>query len=210
MTGVQTCALPIYIGTDTLGVPDRKRFHSDNSLQVKYYDAPARTLDKAAFTVTVDAGCEWGGGVSCRGGSAHAPSQYFLGFMAYNRLWFRKDLFALTLGGGAINNPGRYLVPLPPINGATAFTGSPYFSENPGDQFKAWDASVTWDYMPSEFITFRWEYNHRAASVPYFSGPGGITPPGGNTLPVGIFVPNWSPDLRKYENRFTLAILVKL
>ena len=28
--------------------------------------------------------------------------------------------FGVTLGGGKINNPGRYLVLLPPINGATA------------------------------------------------------------------------------------------
>ena len=40
--------------------------------------------------------------------------------MVYDRMWFHKDLFGLTLGNGAITNPGRYLVLLPPINGATA------------------------------------------------------------------------------------------
>ena len=35
--------------------------------------------------------------------------------MVYNRLWFHKDLYGLTIGGGQINNPGRYLVLLPPI-----------------------------------------------------------------------------------------------
>jgi hypothetical protein len=162
------------------------------------------------MTFTVDAGCENGGGVSCYGGTAAAPSQYFLGFMTYQRLWFHRDLFAFTLGGGAINNPGRYLVLLPPINGATAISGTPYFTENPGDQFRAWDASATFDYMPRQFITFRWEYNHRASNVPYFSGPGGITPQGGNTGPPGSFVPGFTPDLKKYENRFTIAILVKM
>jgi hypothetical protein len=199
-----------YYGTDTLGNPNRKRFHTDDSIQLKYLDRPGNGLDKAAFTVTVDLGCEWGGGVSCRGGSPAAPSQYFLGFMAYNRFWFKKDLFGLTLGGGAISNPGRYLVLLPPINGATAISGTPYFTANPGDKYRAWDASATFDYMPSQFVTFRWEFNHRAANVPYFSGSGGITPPGGNVAPLGSFVPGWTPDLRKYENRFTLALLVKL
>ncbi len=199
-----------YWGTDDLGVPGRNRFHTDNSLQLKYIDQPNHGLDKAAFTVTVDAGCEWGAGVSCHGGNAARPSQYFLGFMVYNRVWFHHDLFGLTVGGGAINNPGRYLVLLPPINGATAITGTPYFTESPGNPYKAWDASLTFDYMPSQFITFRSEYNHRASNVPYFSGPGGITPPGGNTGPLGSFVPGWAPDLRKYENRFTLAILVKM
>jgi len=63
--------------------------------------------------------------------------------------------------------------------------------------------------MPSQYITFRWEANHRAADVPYFSGPGGITPPGGNTGALGSQVQGWSPDLRKDENRLTFAVLVK-
>ena len=198
-----------YWGTDTLGNPDRKRVHTDDSIQVKYYDKPDNALSKAAFTFTFDAGCETGGGVSCSGGTEAAPSQFFLGFMAYNRLWFNKDLFALTVGGGAINNPGRYLVLMPPINGATAFSGTPYFTLNPGDPYKAWDASVTLDYMPSQFITFRIEGNHRAANVPYFSGEGGVTPPGGNVGTPGSMVDGWAPDLRKTENRITAALLVK-
>jgi hypothetical protein len=200
-----------YIGTDTLGNPGRKRFHSDDSIQVKYLDRPNNLLDKAAFSVTVDLGCEFGGGVKCRGGNASTPSQFFAGFMAYNRFWFHNDLFGLTLGGGAITNPGRYLVLFPPINGATAFSGAPsYFTANPGDTFRAWDASVTFDYMPSQFLTWRWEYNHRTANVPYYSGPGGITPLNGNTGPPGSFVPGFTPDLRKFERRMTFAILVKL
>jgi hypothetical protein len=199
-----------YWGQDTLGNPGRKRIHTDDSIQVKYYDQPDKTLSKAAFSVTVDAGCEYGGGVSCRGGNPANPKQYFLGFMAYNRLWFAHDKFGLTLGGGAITNPGRYLVLLPPINGATAFSGTPYFTANPGDQFRGADYSVTYDYMPKQFITFRWEYNHRMSNVPYWSGPGGVTPPGGNTGAPGSLVPGWSPDLRKSERRMTFAILVKL
>jgi len=41
--------------------------------------------------------------------------------MAYNRFWFHKDMFGLTLGGGQINNPGRYLLLLPPINGECCY-----------------------------------------------------------------------------------------
>ena len=40
-------------------------------------------------------------------------------------------------------------------------TNSPYFTENPGDPYKAWDASITFDYMPKQYITFRWEYDYR-------------------------------------------------
>ncbi len=198
-----------YWGEDTLGNPGRQRIHSDDSIQVKYYDHPEETLSKAAFTFTFDAGCEYGGGVSCKGGDAGSPSQYFVGFMAYNRFWFLKDRYALTLGGGAINNPGRYLVLVPPINGATAASGTPYFTASPGDKYKAWDASATFDFMPSQFVTFRFEYNYRSANVPYFAGRDGVTPPGGNAGPPGSVVPGWAPDLRESESRVTTALLVK-
>lgn len=52
-------------------------------------------------------------------------------------------------------------------------------------------------------------FNRRAANVPYFSGPGGITPPGGNTGPPGSLVPGLTPDLTKTESRITSAVLVK-
>jgi hypothetical protein len=206
-------------GADALGNPNRTRYHTDNSIEVKYFDHPERFLDKMAFSLTGDAGCESGGGVSCFGnrkdatGQIVAYKQSFLGFMLYNRWWFHKDRYGFTLGGGKINNPGRYLVLLPPINGATAASGTPYFTENPGDPYKAWDMSATYDYMPSQYITFRWEFNHRHANVPYWTGPGGITPPGGNTgAPGSIVVQNgttWNPDLRHTEDRATMAILVK-
>jgi len=99
---------------------------------------------------------------------------------------------------------------IPPINGATAFSGTPYFTANPGDQYKAYDGSATFDYMPSQYITFRMEFNHRGANVPYFSGQGGVTPPGGNSGPLGSLVPGWVPDLVKRENRYTMAILVNI
>jgi hypothetical protein len=202
-------------GADALGIPTRTRYHTDNSIEVKYYDHPERFLDKMAFSLTGDAGCESGGGVNCTTnqkdstGKIVSFKQSFLGYMLYNRWWFHHDRYGFTLGGGEINNPGRYLVLLPPINGATAASGTPYFTENPGDPFKAWDMSATYDYMPSQYITFRWEFNHRHANVPYFSGPGGVTPLGGNTGAPGSIVPGFQPDLRHTEDRATMAILVK-
>jgi hypothetical protein len=217
------------LGHDDLFVPNRGRIHTDDSVEVKYYDQPAKTLDKMAFTFTGDMGCEFGGGVSCHGDTKGGPKQSFLGYMLYDRFWFKKDLFGLTLGGGQINNPGRYLVLIPPINGETAIsaaTNSPYFTENPGDPFKAWDRSITFDWMPKEYITFRWEVTHRHANVPYWSGAGGITPPGGNngfpseyacmngspSLTVAGCAGNggvWYPDLRKNETLIDMDILVK-
>jgi len=224
------------LGEDDLFIKGRSRIHTDNSVEVKYYDNPEKTLDKMAFTVTGDLGCEYGSGVSCYGNHKGGPKQSFVGYMVYNRFWFHRDLFGLTIGGGQINNPGRYLVLVPPINGATAITAAtnaPYFTGNPGDPFKAWDSSITFDYMPKQYITFRAEYDYRHASVPYWTGQGGITPPTGNTGSPQFFVCSsgassgqtslgaaetacggglnsvWFPDLRKNESFIDLSILVK-
>ncbi len=192
------------LGEDVIGQPGRSRVHADYSAQVKVFDNPSKLLDKIAFTVTGDLGCEYGGGpaqgtydpkgnspemgssstyaggVNCHGGKNGRPKQDFVGWMMYNRYWFKKDLYAVTLGGGQMNNPGRYLTLLPPINGATASSGTPYFTENPGDRAQMHDGTITFDYMPSQFITFRLEEGYRYSDVPYWTGRGGITPPGGN------------------------------
>jgi hypothetical protein len=192
------------LGEDAVGFPGRSRVHADYSAQVKYYDKPGRFVDKAAFTVTGDAGCEYGGGpssgpydphgfspetgssstysggVNCHNSKNGRPKQDFLGYMIYDRTWFKKDLWAVTLGGGVMSNPGRYLTLLPPINGATATSGTPYFTENGGDRSLMHDGTITLDYMPSQFITFTLEQGYRYSDVPYWSGRGGITPPGGN------------------------------
>jgi len=232
------------LGHDDLYIPNRGRVHTDDSVEVKYYDKPEKSLDKMALSFTGDLGCEFGGGVSCLGdrkgpGGTINPKQSFVGYMLYNRMWFKKDRYGLTVGGGQINNPGRYLVLIPPINGETAPSAainSPYFTGNPGDPFKAWDTSATFDYMPSQYITFRWEYDYRHASVPYWTGAGGITPPPGsnNGFPQyyacssgatsgqaslsaaetacgspGSTSSIWFPDLRRDEHFIDMAILVK-
>jgi hypothetical protein len=199
-----------YYGYDDLGEPSRMRIHTDNSFLMKYYDQPASFWTKSALSLTVDAGCESGDGVACTTGTAAIPSQYFLGFMLYDRNWFANDRLAVTVGGGAINNPGRYLVLLPPINGATAFSGTPYFSTNPGTQYQAWDGSITLNYMPSDYMTWLVELDHRESSVPYFAGRGGMTPVGGNQGLPGSTVPGFTPDLVRTETRFNFAILVHL
>jgi putative OmpL-like beta-barrel porin-2 len=223
------------MGEDTLwtgNIPiGRSRIHTDDSVEVKYYDRPTKTLDKMAFSFTGDLGCEYGGGVSCHKnnplvGTKGGPKQSFAGWMAYNRFWFKKDTYGITVGGGVLDNPGRYLTLLPPINGADAISGSPYFPATPGSVYKAWDTSATFDWMPKQYITFRWEYGYRHANQPYWTGRGGITPPGGNNGSPAEFVcmdntPDptgagcsahgglWSPDLRKDEPSIRMAIMVK-
>jgi len=220
-------------GTDTLGNPNRVRLHTDDSIEVRYYNHPEKTgISKMAFSFTADAGCEYGkgSGVSCTGKGA--PKQAFLGWMVYNRFWFHKDLLAVTLGGGMMNNPGRYLTLLPPINGADAISGSPYFTANPGDKAHMWDTTINLQYMPKQYITWWAEAGYRHSDVPYWSGRGGITPPGGNTGAPSQYVcagggsagtndlataytncggPGsvWFPDLRRGQATISAGVMVK-
>src|SRR5271154_7200415 len=66
------------LGEDALNTPGRVRYHTDDSVELKYYDHPEKFLSKAAFSLTGDMGCEHGGGVSCAGDSAKGPKQDFL------------------------------------------------------------------------------------------------------------------------------------
>jgi hypothetical protein len=208
------------------------RVHEDDSLLYKYYDthgASGAGVSKMAFTLTVDLGCEYGGGVHC----SHGPNkENFFGIMAYDRTWFNHDLYAITLGGGFMNNPGRYLALTPPINGATAATGSPYFTQQPGQKLFQWDTQLNFQYMPKDWITWWTEVTFRHSDVPYWTGSGGITPPftggttgnngvpsscvtstgqsGGATLAGGQCAPgDWFPDLRTREVVYGAGVMVK-
>jgi hypothetical protein len=85
---------------------------------------------------------------------------------------------------------------LPPINGATAASGTPYFTENPGDPFKAWDASET----PAPRACRK--YSRPSARGGHDVG---VTPPGPEKYGT---LPGFAPDLNKIEKRIDLAILV--
>jgi hypothetical protein len=218
------------VGEDNLGLPQTTRYHTDDSIEYRYFNEPtAFGISKAAFSFTFDAGCQSGGGIHCTRG----PNQSgFLGFMLYNRLWFYHDIFAVTLGGGAMSNPGRYLTLLPPINGATASTGSPYFTENAGEPVHQWDTTLNLQYMPQQWITWWSELGFRHSDIPYFAGHGGVTPPGGNNGLPQYYTCNsgssantadlqqaasacagqggvWYPDLRTRQLMLSAGVLVK-
>jgi hypothetical protein len=198
------------------------RVHEDDSLLVKYYDAKGQGgngVSKMAFSLTWDFGCEYGGGVHCTKGP---NKEEFLGVMLYDRTWFHNDLYAVTVGGGFMNNPGRYLALTPPINGATAASGSPYFTQQPGQKLYQWDSQINLQYMPNDWITWWSELTYRHSSVPYWSGTGGITPPGGNNgAPASCvgggadptsgncLAGDWFPDLRSREVVWGVGLMVK-
>jgi hypothetical protein len=222
-------------GQDNLGLPKTQRIHTDDSIEVRYYNNPTSTgISKMAFSLTGDAGCQYGGGISCTGAPSKNKSS-FVGWMLYDRMWFHKDLLAVTFGGGQMSNWGRYLTLLPPINGADAVTGSPYFTANPGQRAHMWDSTITLQYMPKQYITWWAEVGYRHSDVPYFAGRGGVTPPGyplgGTNGAPGQFAclngaPSgasdlatakancgatgvWFPDLRRSEAKVSIGVMVK-
>jgi hypothetical protein len=208
-----------YFGTDVAGLPERKRFHSDNSLLFRYFANPgSRSVSRAAFSLTADIGFEKGGGVNGfrSGNSTQGPAQYFASAMFYNRIWFAGNRFAWTIGGGIMTNPGRYLVlyptgeasPLPDPNDPAKTEGKYPFTANPGDKFSAWDCSTNFDFMPNQSLTFRIEFVHRSADVPYFAGKGGVTSSSGYS--TSGLDPEWRPDLVRSENRIIVALLFRI
>jgi hypothetical protein len=222
-----------YVGTDTQDHPGRVRFHSDNSFLLRYYDHPlSKGLSRGAFSVTFDFGFEQGDGVVAFHGQSKASNdspdvnctnanpceQDFVSGMAYNRLWFYRNMFGWTAGGGFIHNPGRYLV-LAPTGYASPGSGPFGFDMNPGTTFDGWDISTTLDWMPTENLTVRAELVHREADVPYFAGRGGVTGPDGykcgglanvDGLVTSCAPAGWKPDLVKSETRFILAMMFRI
>jgi hypothetical protein len=218
-------------GQDNIGIR-AERLHTDDSIEVRYYNKPENLgLSKMAFSLTADAGIQTGGGF-CGTCAPSKNKESFVGWMLYDRYWFHKDTFAVTLGGGEMSNWGRYLTLLPPIDGAWAASGSVYFTENPGQRAHMWDSTVTFQYMPSQFLTWWAEVGYRHADIPYFAGRHGVTPPGGNnglpqyyTCMTGASAGTndlgaastacggpgtvWFPDLRRSESKLSAGVLVK-
>jgi hypothetical protein len=216
-----------YVGWDAQDNPGRMRFHSDNSIQVKYFESTSSDsfIKRAAFSVTGDFGGENGDGVVPWGGSGKEGSctkstpctQQFASWMAYHRTWFSEH-FAFTFGGGMMHNPGRYLVLAPTgqasglpqpasLQGVAYVPPTQGYDLNPGSKFDAYDYEAGFQYMPDEAVTVGLEFNHRHTSVPYFAGHGGVTSPDGyitTNTPAG-----WRPDLSQDDTRAIASLLVR-
>ena len=103
----------------------------------------------------------------------------FFGVMVYNRFWFHNDLYAVTIGGGFMNNPGRYLALTPPINGATAAAAHRTSRSSRGRTLSVGHAAQ----LPVHAEGL--DHLVDGSDVPAFErsllvGTGGVTPPGGN------------------------------
>ena len=187
-----------YYGKDTRS-SDRIRFHHDNSVVARYYkNASSKGISQAAFSLNMHYGFQSGDGVS-------ANQQYMTGFSLANRLWFNQNKLALTLRADAVTNPGLYLAATPSPVMPNAFTEA--MANDPKQQLNIFQSTATFDIMPSDHVTFRFEYGFRQSNVPYFAGPGGTTSPDGWSTTPAL---GWQPDLKKTENRIIFSMNFRL
>jgi len=208
-----------YLGRDTQN-PDtegnqskRVRFHHDNSIVGRYFnDAKSKGITKAAFSLNSHYGFQSNNEA---GDIVKAKDNFMIGTSLANRIWFSNNKMALTVRGDYMTNQSV-------VNGVNV---SPYLAFTPaaagdvpnnydnaiasGDKLKIFQFTTTFDIMPSDFVTFRLEYGYRNASVPYFAGSGGTTSASGWTNGPTGSTP-WAADLKKSENRITLAVNFRL
>ncbi|MVT08017.1 outer membrane beta-barrel protein [Chitinophaga tropicalis] len=194
-----------YYGNDThIAGSERlskvRRFHHDNSIVARYYRNPgSKGITQAAFSLNNHYGFQAGDGVK-------AKDNYMTGSSLAHRVWFNKNKLALTLRGDYVTNPGGYLAFAPAAPSAQPNAYDKAIAS--GKSLKMTQLSATFDVMPSDYVTFRMEFAHRNANVPYFAGSGGTTSQTGFTSdPVD---PDWLPDLVKTENRLILAVNFRL
>ncbi|QHS59044.1 outer membrane beta-barrel protein [Chitinophaga agri] len=177
-----------------------RRFHHDNSIVARYFKNPAsKGISQAAFSLNSHYGFQSGDGIK-------AKDNYMTGTSLTNRVWFNKNKLALTLRGDFVTNPGGYLAFVPAAPSAQPNAYDKAIAS--GKDLKMGQLSATFDIMPNDLVTFRFEFAHRNANVPYFAGSGGTTSQTGFTSdPVD---PTWLPDLVKSENRLIWAVNFRL
>lgn len=204
-------AANFYLGRDTQN-PDtlghqsnRIRFHHDHSLVARYFHRPAsKKISQCAVSINNHYGFQKG---LDNGDSITSKEHFMIGTSIANRIWFHQNKLAFTLRGDYLVNGGNYLAFLPTSVTPNAY--SDLLTTDPYKPLKLFQATATFDIMPNDYITFRFEYGYRQSNLPYFTSHGGTTYPSGwSNGPVPVNP--WIPQLRKTENRLTVSVNFRL
>jgi hypothetical protein len=180
-----------YFGQEVQSDPGALRFYSDNNLQIRYYKGHTRHLRSLAFSLVGDFGWEH---------RETAPSGFIGGITLTHHIDFT-TVWKSTLRGDVFYDQTQAISPKFPVGSAYPWPGS--------GAFLAGGFTATLDCWPSPWLLLRLEYAHRAANQPIFSGPGGITGPGGQ-LPLPGPGPTFTPDLRPTDDRLILNATLRL
>lgn len=208
-----------YLGRDTQN-PDtngnqsnRLRFHHDNSIVARYFkNSNAKGISQAAFSLNSHYGFQSNNEAN---DVVKSSENFMIGTSLANRIWFNKNKLGVTLRGDYMTNQSV-------VNGINT---SPYLAFTPattgnlpnrydnalanGEKLKLFQFTSTFDVMPNDYITFRFEYGYRNSSIPYFAGPGGTTSQSGWTNGPTNGLP-WAAELKNNEHRFTVAVNFRL
>ena len=180
-----------YVGEDTPNEPTRIRFHHDDSVVLRVYNRPAsRGLSKLALSINNHFGFEQGGGGPDLGSAYIGATALAL------RAWLHRDYVAVSARGEFFTNPSRYLVPDPP----------PGFVTGAGTDMMVWGVAANVELMPTDFFSVRAEVNWRHSTVPFFSGPEGVTSSSGFIPTSASFV----PSIRRNQTLLVVAANFRL
>lgn len=195
---------------DTLGNQSQRiRFHHDNCIVARYYKKPESTaISQAAFCINSHYGFQSNNEAK---DEVKFSENFMLGTSFSNRLWFNKNKLALTLRGDYLtnqsvengNNKSPYMAFLPAEPGNKTNNYDVAIANN--EKLKLFQFTSTFDVMPNDNLTFRFEYCYRSSSIPYFLGSGGTTSPSAWINGPSTINP-WSADLKKDENRITISV----
>jgi len=192
---------------------NRIRFHHDNSIVARYYkNAATEGISQAALSLNTHYGFQSN---SAANDIVKANQNYMAGASLANRIWFNKNKLALTLRADYMTNQSvvngvntaPYLTFSPAAKGGAPNNYDLAIAQN--KKLELFQFTTTFDLMPNDYVTFRLEYAYRKSSIPYFTGSGGTTSASGWTNGPTPVIP-WAADLRKFENRVTLAVNFRL
>ncbi|HEY8040804.1 MAG TPA: outer membrane beta-barrel protein [Polyangiaceae bacterium] len=183
----------LYAGQEAQGDPDSARVYSDNNVQVRYFKREGGGfLRSLAFSVVGDVGYEH------RGNAPSGP----MGGVTVTHHWDWTERWKSTLRGDVFYDSTQAITPRFPVGSVYPWQGT--------SPFLAGGVTATLDYWPSPWLLTRLEWSHRIANQPLFSGPGGITGPGGQVPVDAAAAASFTPDLRHTDDRVLLDVTLRL
>jgi hypothetical protein len=192
-TGSLSLVNSVYVGQEAQGDPDSLRVYTDNDVQLRYFErSGAKLLRSMAISLVGDIGYERRG---------NAPSGGMGGVTLTHR-WDWTERWKSTLRGDFLYDQTQAISPKFPVGAAYPWKGT--------DPFIAAGLTATLDFWPSPWLLTRLEFSHRIGNQPLFTGPGGITGPGGVLPTSAAAAATFTPDLRWTDDRLLLNVTLRL
>ena len=204
----------LYAGQEQTRASDPRsqsfRIYSDNYAQLLLFEGLDRNVfQRLALCLVADVGYEVRGPTAGQvvDGKPTPPNGVMTGASLTGRIeWTR--WFMTTLRGDVFYDHSSAIVYALPI-------GSPYSLPGNGSAFNPFEFlgggfAATFDFRPSPWLLLRFEYTHRVANQPYFSGSGGITGPNGLPPVDDGARAAFSPDLRTTDDRVVGNVTLRL